>query len=203
MKKTIGFLLCCLTLVSCKKENKEETITDQTTIENPIPTQGNDFDLSKVALSEVELGEIPYFELQEDYKFQRSNTSENDTLRYWTGARFESPVGKTFEGRIVPKETKKFSSAAITGDFDSKFNKARAVKVFEGKVPVLAIQSYIEAHGESNSIKHLDAYGFQGYANSWVYLIRQKTKNIWIQLNESDDNASLLIGITEQKAENK
>lgn len=203
MKKIIGFLLCCFTLVSCKKENKEETKIDTTTIENPKPTERNDFDFSKIALSEVELGEIPYFELQEDYEFQRKNASENDTLRYWTGTRFESPVGKTFEGRIVPKETKKFSSAAITEDFDSKFTKAGAVKVFEGKVPVSAIQSYIELHGEGNSIKHLDAYGFQGYANSWVYLIRQKTNNIWIQLNESDDNASMLIGITQQKAANK
>ncbi len=194
MKRTILFGLAIGLLVTACKTSGSDNAKNK---DKAVPSVG--FDLAKIPISTAEIGSIPYFQLPEGYNFSTRNNNDYDFLRFWTGSEFLLPEGKVFQSRIIPNQGKSFSSLEFMKGFEATLKKAGAIQIFEGKVPREEIDKFEETNGTQNRINNLDAYGFQGYAKTWIYVIRHPDKYIWFQINESDDNASINLGIVESE----
>lgn len=194
MRRTILFVFVIGLIVSACKTSGSDSAKN-----NAQDVQSNGFDLTKIPISTAQIGTIPYFQLPDGYTFSTRYTNDYDYLRFWTGSEFLLPEGKVFQSRITPVSGKSFSSLEFMKGFEATLKEAGAVQIFEGKVPREEIGKFEEINGTQNRINNLDAYGFQGYAKSWIYVVRQPNKYVWFQINESDDNASINLGIVESE----
>lgn len=201
----LSTLLISLSLISCKNTKEEkETKSDETQSSTELVSKEeaattSKFDINKIPLSTYPIAEIPFFSLPSNYEFSRKFNSNYETIRFWTGEDFELPEGNLFYSRITPTEKNQFSVLELTKNLDKVISDAGGVQVFQGKVPNEAIQKNEEMYPITDYNLKTTAYGFQGYAKTWTYVIRQTKQNIWLQLNESDDNASLYISILKTK----
>ncbi len=194
MRHTILFGLAIGLLVSsCKTSGADSAKSKNEAV------QSVGFDLTKLPISSVEIGSMPYFQLPDGYTFSTRTINDYDFLRFWTGTDFLLPEGKVFQSRITPVPGKSFSSLEFIKGFEATLKAAGAVQIFEGKVPREEIDKFEAINGTQNRINNLDAYGFQGYAKSWIYVVRQPNRYVWFQINESDDNASIHLGIVESE----
>ena len=208
MKKNFLFALLGLTLFSCKDStSKEETnaTEDTSTIEAVETKDVNEneptaFNLTQIPVSTFPISELPFFSLPTGYKYSHEEKRNYETIRFWTGSSFEMPEGELFCGRISNDKNHSYSGLELFKNLDQIFKEAGAVAVFEGKVPQEAITKNEEKNPISDYSIKSNAYGFQGFAKTWTYVIRQENQNIWLQLNESDDNASLHVAMIKTKA---
>jgi len=199
----LSTLLISFFLISCKNSNEKADIQElenQTNSElsgedDMSKTAATDFDITKIPLSNFSIEEIPFFNLPDGYEYSSKNNRDYESIRFWTGNDFELPEGSLFYGRISMTENKQFSLFELTKILDNFFKEAGGVQLFQGKVPMEAIDKNEELIPITDYDLKTTAYGFQGYAKTWTYAIRQSDQNIWIQLNESDDSASLYIAI--------
>ena len=208
MKKNFLLALLGLSLFSCKKdtttENKNnsenevatETLEQKTSNEKESQT----FDLTQIPISTFPITQIPFFSLPMGYKYSHEEKRNYESIRFWTGSSFEMPEGELFCGRISNDKDHSYSALELFKNLDQIFKDAGAVTLFEGKVPQEAITKNEEKYPISDYGIKSNAYGFQGFAKTWTYIIRQENQNIWLQLNESDDNASLHVAIIKTKA---
>lgn len=180
---------------SGKKNDNPPTSEEVVSDSSAEPAKAS-FDINAFPLSTVELGEIPYLTLPAGYEHKwKDQITDLDQLAFWTTDHFEIPEGKVFANRITTVEGKTFSSVELMKELEKSILDAGGVKVHEGKIPLSTVTALKEQMGDNHTLKYLSAYGFMGYAKSWVYVIHQTDKNIWIQFNESDDNASMLWGV--------
>lgn len=208
MKKNFLFALLGLSLFSCKQNTStEETngIEDISTTETVEPKDANKnestaFDLTQIPVSTFPISQLPFFSLPTGYKYSHEEKRNYETIRFWTGSSFEMPEGELFCGRISNDNNYSYSGLELFKNLDQIFKEAGAVTLFEGKVPQEAITQNEEKYPISDYGIKSNAYGFQGFAKTWTYIIRQDNQNIWLQLNESDDNASLHVAMIKTKA---
>tara|TARA_R110002051_G_scaffold63132_1_gene114888 strand:- start:9066 stop:10088 length:1023 start_codon:yes stop_codon:yes gene_type:complete len=208
MKKILlSTILIGISLISCKNSNEKSTPQEvenqnnvKTVQENEITeTKSKDFDISKIPLSSFTIIDLPFFDLPDGYEYSSKFDRDYESIRFWTGNNFELPEGSLFYGRISTTENKQFSILELTKNLNKVFMDAGAVELFQGKVPREAIVQNEELNPITDYGLSGTAYGFQGNAKTWTYVIRQNLQNIWVQLNESDDRASLYIAILKTK----
>ena len=208
MKRTfLATLIISISLISCKnatEKNNSQEIENQTNSEQVLETETTQtekagFDITKIPLSTVAITELPFFNLPTGYIYSSKFNRDYESIRFWTGEDFELPEGILFYGRIAPVENKQFSVLELTKNLDKVFTDAGGVQVFQGKVPRAAIDKNEETNPITDYGLKTTAYGFQGYAKTWTYVIRQQNQQVWIQLNESDDNASLYVAVLKTK----
>ncbi|WP_047419531.1 OmpA family protein [Cellulophaga sp. Hel_I_12] len=208
MKKIcIPLILILASLNSCKdsiEKNSSQDIENQDDVkivrEKEITeTKKIDFEITKIPLSSFTIIDLPFFNLPDGYEFSSKNNRDYESIRFWTGNDFELPEGSLFYGRISTTENKQFSILELTKNLNKVFTDAGGVELFQGKVPREAILKNEESNPISDYGLRGTAYGFQGYAKTWTYVIRQDLQNVWIQLNESDDRASLYLSILKTK----
>ncbi|MCO6161361.1 OmpA family protein [Flavobacterium sp. NRK F7] len=208
MKKIFLLAILGLSLFSCKKDTTTENTNNS---ENEVATETleqkssneNDsktLDLTKIPISTFPITQIPFFSLPTGYKYSHEEKRNYESIRFWTGSSFEMPEGELFCGRISNDKDHSYSGLELFKNLDQIFKEAGAVALFEGKVPQEAITQNEEKYPISDYGIKSNAYGFQGFAKTWTYIIRQDNQNIWLQLNESDDNASLHVAIIKTKA---
>lgn len=154
-----------------------------------------DWDIDKYEIIDSDINKIPFFEIPSDYVYDVTERFDKETLCFWTGAGYEHPHGSIFQARIIPKDNQDFKIKNLILEFKNIFEQNKAHQIFEGRVPTIAINDCIEKLGKEKHLQFQNAMGFQGYAMTWVFLVRQKNNDIWIQLNESDDKMSLHLGI--------
>ncbi len=208
MKKIcITLILIVASLISCKNSNEKNSsqeIENQNDVKivekNEITeTKNTDFDITKIPLSSFTIIDLPFFNLPDGYEYSSKYNREYESIRFWTGNDFELPEGSLFYGRISTTENKQFSILELTKNLNKVFTDAGGVELFQGKVPREAILKNEESNPINDYGLSGTAYGFQGYAKTWTYVIRQDLQNVWIQLNESDDRASLYLSILKTK----
>lgn len=209
MKKGYLFVLIIgFSLISCKDtKDTNDTKDDKTNSNTEIieenitsDTENSNFDITKIPLSNFKITEIPFYSLPTGYEYSHKENRDYESIRFWVENSFVLPEGNLFFGRIIPSINKSFSALELTKNLDKVFTDAGAVKVFEGKVPLEAIKKNEDLHPITDYGLKANAYGFQGFSKTWSYVIRQNNQNFWIQLNESDDNASLHVAILKTKA---
>ncbi|UYZ58788.1 hypothetical protein [Hymenobacter latericus] len=206
MKQTLrlaaSFTLLTLAASCGSKEAKEaaaETTTPETAAaaaapatETPAtaapaattPQAAATFDMSSVPVSSANLGKFPYVGAMKGYQVPYDSDSvdyEFDRSYFYDGKNLVAVEGHVLRRRFSPVDEKKQASdLMVRRNYENFINSVGGVKVFSGAIPDEAVEKV----GGSQAAKKGGISGFS--AEHDVYVIRQKDKEIWLDMQKLD-----------------
>ena len=201
-------------LTACGSKDKATEQTAETTAtvsETPAaapaasaPTAAADtaktatFDINAVPVTSAALGSFPYLSPLKGYSVNTSNSEEFDFERSYVydGKNLVPVEGKVSQRLIdVNSGEKKASELMIQRNYEDLLKTLGATKVHSGKVA----QAAIDKIGQDEAYKH----------GKWVlspdqatdtYVIRQKNKEVWVQVTPLGSDGNYAINVTERAA---
>lgn len=141
------------------------------------------FDINSVPLSTADLGTFPYVGGMKGYSVNSSSDSvdyEFDRSYLYDGKNLLAVEGHALRREFNPKDRdKQASELMIRRNYENWVKSVGGTKVFSGVIPSDAVKA---AGGEEITHKG----GLSNYTNAEydVYLIRQKDKEVWVQLQK-------------------
>ena len=203
-----GSLTACGSKDKATEQSTETTATvSETTAAAPAasaPTAAADtakaatFDINTVPVTSAELGSFPYLSPLKDYSVNTSNSEEFDFERSYVydGKNLVPVEGKVSQRLIdVSSGEKRASELMIQRNYEDLLKTLGATKVHSGKVA----QAAIDKIGQDEAYKH----------GKWVlstdqatdtYVIRQKNKEVWVQVTPLGSDGNYAINVTERAA---
>jgi OOP family OmpA-OmpF porin len=169
--------------------------------QNPAPGTDTIFNVSAVPITEKELGEFPYLKLPETYTFNheekvsQSSIKDVDKEYFAVYGKLLPEEGKTFKATLEKNRAdgKRFNSLELQRSIDKSISNLGGIKL--KSLPVT--RKEWERIGEKELIDR--KYGYSIDANTLddiqTYVIRSKTKQIWIQvflLNDESGRITVL-----------
>lgn len=198
-----------LSLVSCQKNDQDQTVSKHTANINTADQQDSPevitdtgYNISKIPVTDRFYGTFPYFQLPEGSTYTDPNSYQGDgqikdfDKEYFYDRGTYTPVeGKTFKAEIRISEEfkdKKFSPLEIQKSFDELINNLGGVKINTGQ-PV--------REDEEERLKKNDpeAYnlGYLHSCNNWknvnTYIIRTAQKTVFVQYSLGKDQVSITV----------
>lgn len=169
--------------------NAEVTPTPAAT---PSAAPAAPFDMSKVPVSNAQLGAFPYLALPAGYTPRSEKTLDISRYPVLLGDHFQWVEGKVYDAGITTARGKDFSLYELQKNVEALVTQLGGVKVYEGK-PTSEMLEPVKGSREafSNSINDL------GGGTVQVYLVHQQNRDIWVQLVANDTYADW--GIVEAK----
>lgn len=159
------------------------------------------FALDSVPVSDVALGEFPYFSIPEGHQEDPLDTQRLDFAQaaFWTGDRHEVVEGRVYATGIRLKRgtDKQFSSLQVVRDLQQVIESAGGVEVFQGEVPKeareeAAVKSLMRQYDtESRCWDHDPAQ---------VFVIRREDRDIWVRTCQSRRFAGFIVAETQALA---
>ncbi len=146
------------------------------------------FDVSTVPVSTAKLGRFPYIAGLKGTSLNTNNSKEFDFERAYvydgkTLLAIEGKVSRRlFDADRSGENPKKLSELAIDRNYENLLKELGAVKVWTGIIPKEAVDKI----GNDEFYKH-EGFGTDMNNASDTYLIRQKDKEIWVQLNSQSE----------------
>lgn len=199
-------LLGLIFLCSCdqKKKSSENAEASKTNVpleveqsESKIPSSSS-FDMNSIPTSDTDISEVVFFNLPNGYKFSNpKNVTDYDQFAFFVDKEsYFFKEGTLFQSRISPIDgNKKFVLLELLRNIENVIEQSGGQKIFEGT----ASRTSVEEIKEKVKLYNYEGYGFIGYAKTFTYIIKNEDKETWIQITESDDNASVYIGILQTK----
>ena len=188
--KTLVYFLSVLFFVSCGKKKEEKTSetnkkTENTEVNKSTENNNNDsarqdLDWDKIAVSDEEIGDFPYFEapdglyIRSGEKTGYTSFNKFDKQEFFLGNGFYEAQGKSVKIYFNAKET--WSSLFFTKSIENQLNKFGAVKVFEGTI------NRDKFYKLQETVPDLYNYTFNIGEVVKVYAIKQENKKILIQI---------------------
>ena len=156
------------------------------------------FDINVVPVTSAELGTFPYFSPLKGYSVNTSNSEDFDFERSYVydGKNLVPVEGKVSQRLVgVNSGEKKASELMIQRNYEDLLKTLGATKVHSGKVDQVAFDKI----GQDEAYKH----------GKWVlstdratdtYVIRQKNKEVWVQVTPLGSDGDYAINVTERAA---
>lgn len=207
MKKLI-VLLSFISLFSCDQKKKspvnneshnKEMFSEMENTKTDSISTSSGFDINSIPISKTKISDVIFFSLPNGYKFdQPRNITDYDQFAFFVDKEtYLFKEGKLFQSRISTIDrNKKFTLIELLRNIESVIESSGGHKIFEGIVS----RKSIEQIDEKVKLYNYVGYGFISYARTFSYLIKNVDKETWIQITESDDNASVYIGILQTKS---
>ncbi|GAB3638657.1 OmpA family protein [Hymenobacter arcticus] len=142
------------------------------------------FDVSTVPISTAALGPFPYVAGLKGFELNTTNSKDIDFERAYvydgkTLLAIEGKVSRRlFDANRSDEKAPKVTELAIDRNYENQLKALGAVKVWTGLVPKEAVDKI----GNDEYYKH-HGFGTNDNDASDTYLIRQKDKEIWVQIN--------------------
>lgn len=200
--KSVCISLPFIFMIACSKPQQEEktnppevstettveTVPDHATANTPIA-----FDLTKIPLSTANLGDFPYIELPEGYRYQNSEQRNFERVPFWTGQDFEWIEGKLFSSGITEKsDYKEGGFLEIQRNVEAVIKQLGGVEITNSQIP----QEKTREIPDEIRVQHSSGLGDIYNYPSQTYVIRQADKNIWFHLAKSGTFMSLMVAET-------
>ncbi|MCB2409532.1 hypothetical protein [Hymenobacter lucidus] len=155
------------------------------------------FDLSSVPVSTANLGAFPYLSRLKGYETRYDSDSTGfdfDRTYVYDGKNIVPIEGKIVRRHYRPAESEKAASELmIQRNYENLVTSLGGVKVSSAKIP----DDVLKKTGESEYEKH--SGGMHNYQPVDTYVIRQKDKEVWVQVQTSSDHQYKL-NVTERAA---
>ncbi|RFP65391.1 hypothetical protein D0N36_08960 [Hymenobacter lapidiphilus] len=142
------------------------------------------FDVTTVPISTANLGRFPYIAGLKGFTLNTSNSKEYDFERAYV---YDGKTLLPIEGKVSRRlfdvdrsdgNSKTVSELAIDRNLENQLKELGAVKVWTGIIP----RESVDKIGNDEFYKHR-GFGTNDNDASDTYLIRQKDKEVWVQLN--------------------
>ena len=155
------------------------------------------FDINTVPVTSAELGAFPYLSPLKGYSV---NTTSSDEFAFERSYVFDGKNLVPVEGKVsqrfieVDSDEKKASELMIQRNYETLIKGLGGVKVSSGEVP----EAVINKIGSDEARKHgkwvIDAEATD------TYVIRQKNKEVWVQMALLGSSDNYAINVTERAA---
>ncbi|TGE26213.1 hypothetical protein [Hymenobacter metallicola] len=169
------------------------TATEETAATGTTAT----FDLNSVPVSSANLGTWPYLSRLKGYEIRYDSDSTGfdfDRTYVYDGKNIIPVEGKIVRRSFRPADSEKAASELmIQRNYENLLKDLGAVKVSGVEIP----EETIKKIGESEYRKHSGGLSIYGPVDT--YVIRQKDKEVWVQVQTSSDNQYKL-NVTERAA---
>ena len=156
------------------------------------------FDINAVPVTSAELGTFPYFSPLKGYSVNTSNSTDFDFERSYVydGKNLVPVEGKVSQRLIgVDSGEKKASELMIQRNYENLLNSLGATRVHSGKVA----QPAFDKIGQEEAYKHGKWVLSPDHATD-TYVIRQKNKEVWVQVNTLGGDGDYALNVTERAA---
>lgn len=150
------------------------------------------FDISRVPLSEVALGQFPYIQMPQGYHADSRSVIAKDFARFpfWVDGQAVWVEGRFHGNELRPDEGKSMSEYEVIRNFDALVKQMGGVKLSEGRIPQEAIDSWGDeiTQGFNGAIGDI----WSEPAHTWV--VRRDGGNIWVHLVTNTAQGWYLVG---------
>ena len=168
------------------------TVVDTPELPSPDTSDARDgFDIASVPVSDVALGDFPYFTLPDGYHHPNRAIPmrDFDRVAVWTGDRLEWVEGRVFESLVHAdrKAGKGFSRVEVMRNIDHQVGKAGGTMVTDSRVPREIIKAWDE--GQEWSQGRGDVYN----SPAVTWLVRRADRNIWINFVSNNTSGSWMV----------
>ena len=156
------------------------------------------FDINTVPVTSAELGSFPYLSPLKGYSVNTSNSEEFDFERSYVydGKNLVPVEGKVSQRFIdVNSGEKKASELMIQRNYEDLLKTLGATKVHSGKMAKAAIDKI----GPDEAYKH-GKWVLSTDQTTDTYVIRQKNKEVWVQVTPLGGDGNYAINVTERAA---
>ncbi len=157
------------------------------------------FNLDSLPISTVPLGKFPYISLPENYKslgLDKDSVQNFARFPFWVGDKEHWVEGKIYstpfsyyEGKEMKLEH--YSSLEVQKNLESVVTQLGGTKVFEGKIPASAIDSWME--GVRANVKGIIDITYDKASPIFTYVVRRNDGNIWISYIAKSTSGYLVI----------
>ncbi|SJZ96540.1 OmpA family protein [Novilysobacter spongiicola] len=153
------------------------------------PAAPEGFEVGAVPVSEVALGDFPYFTLPAGYGNPNKPipVREFDRVAVWTGDRLEWVEGRIFESFVHAEPGKGWSLLEVIRNLDHQVSEAGGVKVTESKPP----NEVVEAWGEEQAYSPGRGDIYNEKVLTW--LVRRADRNIWLHFVGNTASGSWMV----------
>ena len=156
------------------------------------------FDIYTVPVTSAELGSFPYLSPLKGYSVNTSNSEEFDFERSYVydGTNLVPVEGKVSQRLIdVNSDEKKASELMIQRNYEDLLKTLGATKVHSGKVA----QAALDKVGSDEAYKH-GKWVLSTDHTTDTYVIRQKNKEVWVQVTPLGSDGNYAVNVTERAA---
>jgi hypothetical protein len=156
------------------------------------------FDINTVPVTSAELGSFPYLSPLKGYSVNTSNSEEFDFERsYVYDGKSLMPVEGKVSQRLIELNSgeKKASELMIQRNYEDLLKSLGAVKVYSGVLDPAAIDKV----GSDEVYKHGKWVLSDNHVTD-TYVIRQKNKEVWVQVTPLGGDGNYAINVTERAA---
>lgn len=160
--------------------------------------QSATFDINTVPVTSAELGVFPYLSPLKGYSVNTTNSEEFDFERsYVYDGKNLVPVEGKVSQRLIDNDSgaKKASELMIQRNYENLLKTLGATKVYSGKVARAAIDKV----GQEEAYKQGKWVLSTDYVTD-TYVIRQKNKEVWVQVTPLGSDGDYAINVTERAA---
>ena len=150
------------------------------------------FDIARVPVSEVDLGQFPYIQPPRGYHADARSVRSKDFDRFpfWVDGQAVWVEGRFHGNELRPDEGKSMSEYEVRRNFDALVQQMGGVKLSEGRIP----RETIEGWGSEVTQGFNGAIGdiWSEPVHTWV--VRRNDGNIWIHLVTNTAQGWYLVG---------
>jgi hypothetical protein len=210
MKKPIVYALMALSLMACKKEGDATPAADSTAVTttntaDKEPVADGTFDITKIPVTDKDLGTFPYLSPPEKYLYNynkeinQKDIKDVDTEYFAVNGKLIPQEGKSYKINIdkPSAEATKFSSNEVLKHYKNTILALGGVQVNDAEIT----QAEYNRIGEKVLIDQHYGYSLDQNLLDRIktFVIRTKDKTVWIQLSLLDEESGR-IAIVEQPA---
>ncbi|GAB3240817.1 hypothetical protein GCM10027346_35520 [Hymenobacter seoulensis] len=154
-------------------------------------TEAAAFDINSVPVSNVTLGAFPYLTSLQGYRTRYDSDSTGfdfDRVYIYDGKNIVPVEGKVVFRQFRPVDSKKAASELmILRNYENLVKNLGGVKVYSGEID----KDVLKKFGEAEYDKHSGS--LRSYFSTDTYVIRQKDKEVWVQVQAHDNDYRLSV----------
>lgn len=204
MKKTLLSFALIPLLFACnndtKQENSENTgidieaSTDNQIVEDPTASVAN-FNLEAIPVSDIDLGEFPYFTLPDGLISPKAINRKFDVCFFPIGGVMTPKEGRLYKTYVMAPRGEEYSQRYFEKSMEDYLLSIGAVKVFDGEITK---EEYDRYHKQDPNKGDEGDMGYAGQNIKFYVLRTPKQGNVYVQFTST--NASGYLNILQEEA---
>lgn len=150
------------------------------------------FDIAKLPLSQVTLGEWPYLGLPDGYiaEGRANRTKAFARFPFWVNGAAHWVEGRFHEWRFSAQPGAQYSPPEVAKNVESMVQQLGGVKVSEGKIPAETANSW----GDEITQGFIDGLGDVWNRPVTTYVVRRDDGNIWVHFGQNNEQGWMTLG---------
>ncbi|MEW7292213.1 OmpA family protein [Aquimarina sp. 2304DJ70-9] len=194
-------IILCMTLMSCKSENKQEQKEDATNQANEVEKTASEEPSSvekekttkeplhwdTIEVTSANIGDFPFFNAPKGFVYKRDKTYDYYSLDFYINGHFQTIEGKVYMSSIEMErdsdgKRQPWNEVLFRKSFEDYIASNGGQLLFKGKVPKEDVKAVSKKHGGTYLYEHIIGNESVYRSPISIYAINTGDKRILVQL---------------------